>query len=284
MSFLQQKWNEHQLRPARRYSSQREFEADWVSGLRRRYRLSQERLAALASVSVTTVQNWENPTSAKRIAEHNQDRLRDIERELWIKAHVTLLEPCPPYIRALHELMSANRDSSAQGLADYLVSCMDAGDSGRARLLHWAGLSYSIADPASAKARAYEEAALQALGAGNDGNDCLAAAIENEILGAQFENLLALPEGETRRDKGRQLMQACRRLFQRDQQPAYLWNALEVACRAPLDMQDRFGLVSELQTRLGEAGVRRRICAEAAYQGARALVADPVPADPATLN
>ena len=280
MSFLQQKWNEHQSKPMRRYSSQREFEADWVSNLRRRYRLSQERLAALASVSVTTVQNWENPMSAKRIAEHNQDRLRDIDRELWIKAHVTLLEPCPPYIRALHELMSANRDSSAQGLADYLVGSMDVRDSGRPRLLHWAGLAYSIADPASPKARAYEEAALQALVSEQpDSNDRLAAAIENEILGAQFEDLLALPEGDARRGKGRKLMQACQRLFRRDQQPAYLWNALEVACRASLEMQDRFGLINELQALLGEEGVRRRIRTEEAYQAARSLLADS-----ATLN
>jgi len=285
MSFLQQKWNEHQSKPMRRYSSQREFEADWVSGLRRRYRLSQERLAALASVSVTTVQNWENPTSAKRIAEHNQDRLRDIERELWIKAHVTLLEPCPPYIRALHELMSANRDSSAQGLADYLVTCMEAHDPGRPRLLHWAGLSYSIADPSSPKARAYEEAALQSLGIDHvDGNASLAAAIENEILGAQFEDLMAQPEEAARRNKGRQVMQACQRLFQRDQQPAYLWNALEVACRAPLEVQDRFSLVNQLQALLGEDGVRRRIRTEAAYQAAREWVADPVLAASATLN
>ncbi|MDO9224697.1 MAG: hypothetical protein Q8M09_09020 [Pseudomonadota bacterium] len=284
MSFLQQKWSEHQSKPLRRYSSQREFEADWVGGLRRRYRLSQERLASLASVSVTTVQNWENPTSAKRIAEHNQDRLRDIDRELWIKAHVTLLEPCPPYIRALHELMSANRDSSAQGLADYLVTCMDARDSGRARLLHWAGLTYSIADPASAKAREYEESALRALGTGNEGHDSLAAAIENEILGAQFEDLLALPEGAARRDKGRALMQACQRLFQRDRQPAYLWNALEVACRAPLEMRDSFVLVSELQALLGEAVVRRRIQTDAAFEGARVLLANPMLASAATLN
>lgn len=284
MSFLQQKWSEHQSKPLRRYSSQREFEADWVSGLRRRYRLSQERLASLASVSVTTVQNWENPTSAKRIAEHNQDRLRDIERELWIKGHVTLLEPCPPYIRALHELMAANRDSSAQGLADYLVTCMDARDAGRARLLHWAGLAYSIADPASAKAREYEAAALRALGTGNEVNDSLAAAIENEILGAQFEDLLALPEGEARRDKGRALTQACQRLFQRDRQPAYLWNALEVACRAPLEIRECFVLVGELQALLGDAVVRRRIQTEAAYEGARALLTDSMPAGAVTLN
>jgi len=280
MSFLQQKWNEHQVKPLRRYSSQREFEADWVSGLRRRYRVSQERLAALASVSVTTVQNWENPLSGKRIAEHNQDRLRDIERELWIKAHVTLLEPCPPYIHALHELLSANRDSSAQGLADYLVGCMAAHDPGRARLLHWAGLTYSIADSASPQARAYEEAALRALGEDPcEGNDRLAAAIENEILGAQFEDLLSLPEGEARLGKGRQLLRACQRLFRRDQQPAYLWNALEVACRAPLEMRDRFSLVNELQALLGAERVSRRIHAEVAYQAARSLLAES-----ATLN
>lgn len=281
MSFLQEKWNEHQRKPQRRYSSQREFEADWVSALRRRYRLSQERLAAMASVSVTTVQNWENPTSAKRIAEHNQDRLRDIERALWIETHVTLMAPCPPYIRALHELLAANRDDSARGLADYLVSCMPDADPGRARLLHWAGLTYSIADPVSPQARAYAEAALQALGTHDDP---LAAAIENEILGAQFEDLLALPEGEARRGKGRMLMQACQRLFQRDRQPAYLWNALEVACRAALDARDRFVLIEELEALLGAEAVRRRILAETAYQAARELLADTRVAASATLN
>jgi hypothetical protein len=153
---------------------------------------------------------------------------------------------------------------------------MDAGDSGRARLLHWAGLAYSIADPVSAKARDYEDAALRALG---NGDAPLAAAIENEILGAQFEDLLAQPEGEARRDKGRQLMHACQRLFQRDRQPAYLWNALEVACRAPLSVGDRFNLIGELDAVLGAERVRRRIRAEEAYQAARDVVAEP-----ATLN
>jgi transcriptional regulator with XRE-family HTH domain len=155
MPFLQDQWlaQSRQLNPRRRYSSQREFEADWVGGLRRRYSLSQEALAVLASVSVTTVQNWENPGSRKNIAPHNQDRLRDIERELWIKSHVTLLEPCPPFIRALYDLLSGNRDTSAQGLAEYLVASMDANDPERPRLLHWAGLTHSIADPTSPKAR-----------------------------------------------------------------------------------------------------------------------------------
>jgi hypothetical protein len=74
-------------------------------------------------------------------------------------------------------------------------------------------------------------------------------------------------------------MQACQRLFQRDQQPAYLWNALEVACRAPLESQDRFTLVHELQGVLGEEGVRRRIRTEEAYLAARSLLAES-----ATLN
>lgn len=271
MSYLQEKWREHQLRPSRRYSSQREFEADWVSGLRRRYRLSQEGLAALLSVSVTTVQNWENPTSAKRIADHNQDRLRDVERDLWIKAHVTLLEPCPPTIRALHELLAANRDAAAQGLADYLVNQMPGDDPGRARLLHWAGLAYSIADPASQQARAYEEAALQAVGSGNDS---LAAAIENEILGAQFEDLMAMPEGRDRCAKAMHLLAACSRLYLRDRQPAYLWNALEVACRAPLALADRFRLVEQLQAHLGPDLVQRRISTDEAYLAARELLAE----------
>jgi len=83
MPYLQEQWKSQarQISPQRRYSSQREFEADWIGTLRRRYSLSQEALAVLASVSVTTVQNWENPQSRKSIAPHNQDRLRDIERE-----------------------------------------------------------------------------------------------------------------------------------------------------------------------------------------------------------
>ncbi len=278
MSYLQNKWSEYarQANPARRYASQREFEADWVYCLRRRYRVSQEALAAMASVSVTTVQNWENPRSAKAIADHNQARLRDIERELWIKAHVTLLDPCPPYIKALYDLMGASKDDSAQALAEYLVTTMPEQDPGRARLLHWAGLAYSIGEPGSPRARSLSGEALEAL-TSNDNR--LSAAIENEILGSQFEDLLNLPAGEGRRQQGGNLMRACERLFARDRQPAYLWNALEVACRAPLDAQDVFRLAQTLVDLLGVAPVRHRIRTEASFEAAR-LVFD----DSATCN
>lgn len=278
MSYLQHKWSEHecQSQPARRYASQREFEADWIYTLRRRYRVSQEALAVLANVSVTTVQNWENPRSAKAIAEHNQERLRDIERDLWIKAHVTLLDPCPPYIKALYDLMSASKDDSARALADYLVTTLPARDPGRARLLHWASLTHSIGEPGSLRARSLSEAALDAL-AGSDTQ--LSAAIENEILGSQFEDLLQLPQGEARVRQGTTLMRACERLFQRDRQPAYLWNALEVACRAPLEAQSLFRLSQALVDTLGLDPVRHRIRTEASFEAAR-LVFD----DAATRN
>jgi transcriptional regulator with XRE-family HTH domain len=278
MSFLQNKWSEHerQPNPARRYANQREFEADWIYSLRRRYRVSQESLAVMANVSVTTVQNWENPRSAKAIAEHNQSRLRDIERDLWIKAHVTLLDPCPPYIKALYDLMSASKDDSAQALADYLVATMPSEDAGRARLLHWASLTHSISHPGSPRSRSLSEAALDAL----SGSDIrLSAAIENEILGSQFEDLLALPAGEARQRQGTSLMRACERLYQRDQQPAYLWNALEIVCRAPLDSQNLFRLTQELVGLQGDAHVRHRIKTESSFEAAR-LVFD----DTATLN
>jgi transcriptional regulator with XRE-family HTH domain len=268
MAFLEHKWSEHnrQVNPLRRYSSQREFEADWVGRLRRRYNLSQEALAVLANVSVTTVQNWENPRSFKNIAAHNQDRLRDIERGMWIRAHVTVLEPCPPYIRAIHDLLGANKDESAQGLAEYMVQSIPPGHLERARVLHWAALAYSIADPCSPKALHYEEAALEAL---TQGDVPLSAAIENEILGCQFEDLMSMPAGQERRDKGRQIMAACERLFQRDQQPAFKWNALEVACRAPLEAAEQFRLVNDLSALLGEARVRQRVMTEEQYGPAR---------------
>jgi transcriptional regulator with XRE-family HTH domain len=268
MSFLQTKWADHAKQPnaARRYASQREFEADWIYAMRRRYKVSQESLAVMASVSVTTVQNWENPRSAKAIADHNQARLRDIERDLWIKAHVTLLDPCPPYITALYDLMSASKDASAQALASYLVATLPAHDTGRARLLHWASLTHSIKDPASHPARLYSEAALEAL-AGSDVP--LSAAIENEILGSQFEDLLLMPAGESRHNKAYALMRACERLFQRDQQPAYLWNALEVACRAPLERQDVFRLAQSLVTLQGIEHTRHRIQSEPHFDTAR---------------
>ncbi len=278
MSYLQNKWSEHerQANPARRYATQREFEADWIYSLRRRYRVSQEALAVMANVSVTTVQNWENPRSAKAIAEHNQERLRDIERDLWIKAHVTLLDPCPPYIKALYDLMSASKDDSARALADYLVGTMPQADTGRARLLHWASLTHSIGEPGSLRARSLSEAALDALA---DADTQLSAAIENEILGSQFEDLLLLPQGEARTRQGASLMRACERLFQRDRQPAYLWNALEVACRAPLDTRDVFRLTQLLVDVQGLAHVRHRIRTEANFEAAR-LVFD----DSATRN
>lgn len=273
MSYLHHKWSEHerQAQPARRYASQREFEADWIYTLRRRYRMSQEALAVMANVSVTTVQNWENPRSAKAIAEHNQSRLRDIERDLWIKAHVTLLDPCPPYIKALYDLMSASKDDSARALADYLVTTLPERDTGRARLLHWASLTHSIGEPGSLRARGLSEAALDAL-AGSDTQ--LSAAIENEILGSQFEDLLQLPQGEARVRQSTSLMRACERLFQRDHQPAYLWNALEVACRAPLDTPTVFRLSQMLVDTLGIDPVRHRVRTEASFEAARLVFDD----------
>lgn len=274
MPFLQEQWlaQSRQLNPRRRYTNQREFEADWVGGLRRRHSLSQEALAVLASVSVTTVQNWENPSSRKNIAAHNQDRLRDIDRELWIKSHVTLLEPCPPFIRALYDLLTANKDDSAQGLADYLLTTLPHSDPERPRLLHWAGLAHSIADPFSAKAREYQNAALKALGHSGNG---LSAAIENEILGSQFEDLVNQPEGTDKHERGWYLMEACQRLYARDQHPAYKWNALEVACRTPLSKEVQYGLLHELSEILGSAAVKRRVQGDDAYEAVREAYAQP---------
>ncbi len=268
MPYLQEQWNSHgrQLSPLRRYSSQREFEADWIGTLRRRYSLSQEALAVLANVSVTTVQNWENPQSRKSIAPHNQDRLRDIERDLWIKSHVTLLEPCPPFLRALYDLLSSNKDSSAQGLAEYLIGSMPEQDPERPRLLHWAGLAHSIADPASSKAREYQNAALKALG---KSMTPLAAAVENEILGSQFEDLMTQAPGPERQEKGSHLLAACERLYQRDHQAAYKWNALEVACRTPLPAATQYDLLGELNQLLGETAVHRKIQSDDAYEALR---------------
>jgi transcriptional regulator with XRE-family HTH domain len=273
MSYLNSKWKEYHSQPSRprSYASQREFEADWVSGLRRRYRISQEALAALAAVSVTTVQNWENPLSRKAIAAHNQDRLRDIERDLWIKAHVTLLNPCPATIRALYDLMCAGRDESAQALAEHLVNAADRKDPERARLLHWASLTHSIVDPASHRARLYQQEALRSVGA-SDAR--LSAAIENEILGYQFEMLMQTPAGSDRTQQARELMLACERLYARDQQPAYLWNALEIACRAEFPQTDVFAAVARLNEALDHETVSRRIRAESLYANARAALAE----------
>lgn len=271
MSYLNSKWKEYHSQPLqpRSYASQREFEADWISAMRRRYRISQEALAALASVSVTTVQNWENPLSRKAIAPHNQDRLRDIERDLWIKSHVTLLNPCPPTIRALYDLMCAGKDESAQALAEHLVSSAGRDDPERARLLHWASLTYSINDPASHKARLYQQEALQSVG---NGDVRLSSAIENEILGYQFELLMQTAYGSDRNQQARELMGACERLFDRDQQPAYLWNALEIACRAELTQEEMYAAVTRLIHVQGHEPVSRRIRAEALYANARPLL------------
>jgi transcriptional regulator with XRE-family HTH domain len=273
MSYLNSKWKEYHSQPLRprSYSSQREFEADWISAMRRRYRISQEALAALASVSVTTVQNWENPLSRKAIAPHNQDRLRDIERDLWIKNHVTLLNPCPPTIRALYDLMCAGKNESAQALAEHLVSSAGHDNPERTRLLHWASLTYSITDPSSHKARLYQQEALQSVG---NSDVRLSSAIENEILGYQFELLMQAPAGSDRTQQAREMMGACERLFERDQQPAYLWNALEIACRAEFPQKDIFGAVAKLNQVLGHEAVSRRIKTEALYANARPALAD----------
>lgn len=279
MPFLSEQWQalRHAANPPRRYSSQREFEADWVGGLRRRYNLSQEALASLASVSVTTVQNWENPGSHKHIAEHNQNRLRDIERGLWIQSHVTLIEPCPPAIRALYDLLVANKDASAQGLADYLVNALPADDPERARLLHWAGLAHSIADPASPRARHYQSEALRALGARPEAT--FASAMENEILGSLFEDLMRTP-GDTAhlRQRGAEILAACLRLYARDAQPAYLWNALEVACRTQQAASEHIACLNALIDALGTDEVRRKVMHDPVYSPVRTAFATPAAA------
>jgi transcriptional regulator with XRE-family HTH domain len=271
MAYLQNKWRDYtrQPNPPRHYTNQREFEADWIYALRRRYALSQEALAAMASVSVTTVQNWENPRSAKAIAEHNQGRLKDIERDLWIRAHVTLLEPCPPTVKALYDLMSAGKDESAQALAAYLVGSLADGHPERARLLHWASLTHSIADPDSPKAQDFGQQALDAVGRSDNR---LSAAIENEILGFQMEDLLKLPAGSQRVRQGENIKAACERLFEKDRQPAYLWNALEVSCRTPLPQDDIFRGVSRLLAELDASLVERRIRSETAFEQARTVL------------
>ena len=223
----------------------------------------------MANVSVTTVQNWENPRSAKAIAEHNQGRLKDIERDMWIRAHVTLLEPCPPTVKALYDLMSAGKDDSAQALAAYLVGSLDEGHPERARLLHWASLTHSIADPDSPKAQEYGQKALDAVGRCDNR---LSAAIENEILGFQMEDLLKLPAGPQRVLQGRKIMAACERLFEKDRQPAYLWNSLEVSCRTPLGQEDVFRGVNRLLAELDAGLVERRIRTETAFEQARQVL------------
>ncbi|MGA7179674.1 MAG: hypothetical protein WBX11_08835 [Thiobacillaceae bacterium] len=271
MAYLQNKWHDYtrQPNPPRHYTNQREFEADWIYCLRRRYALSQEALAAMANVSVTTVQNWENPRSVKAIADHNQNLLHNIERDLWIKAHVTLLEPCPPTVKALYDLMSAGKDDSAQALAAYLVGSVSETHPERARLLHWASLTHSIADPDSPRAREFGQQALDAVGRSDDR---LSAAIENEILGFQMEDLLKLPAGNNRLRQGERVMAACERLHEKDHQPAYLWNALEVACRTPLPQEETFRLVSRLMEILDGNLVARRIRTEAAFEHARPVL------------
>jgi hypothetical protein len=66
-------------------------------------------------------------------------------------------------------------------------------------------------------------------------------------------------------------MQACERLHARDQQPAYLWNALEVACRAQLPEKELFRLSGKLSDLLGDDLVRRRIEAESPFAAARVV-------------
>ena len=68
---------------------------------------------------------------------------------------------------------------------------------------------------------------------------------------------------------GRHLMAACQRLYQRDRQPAYLWNALEVACRTPLANTVQYDLLTELTQVLGAPSVRRKVLSDSAYESVR---------------
>jgi hypothetical protein len=59
------------------------------------------------------------------------------------------------------------------------------------------------------------------------------------------------------------------RLFLRDKQPAYLWNALEVACRTPLASATQYDLLGELTEVIGETSVRRKVLSDHAFEAVR---------------
>ena len=74
-------------------------------------------------------------------------------------------------------------------------------------------------------------------------------------------------------------MEACQRLYVRDQHPAYKWNALEVACRTPLSKDVQYGLLHDLSEILGSAAVKRRVMGDEAYEAVREAFSQPADAN-----
>jgi hypothetical protein len=87
-----------------------------------------------------------------------------------------------------------------------------------------------------------------------------------------MEDLMKLSAGPQRVRQGEKIKAACERLFEKDNQPAYLWNALEVSCRTPLPQEDVFHGVSRLLAVLDANMVERRIRTESVFEQARPVL------------
>ena len=254
----------------RKFSNEREFQANWVHELRREYSLTQKALAERVRVCVNTVQNWENPLGNKGISSHNQNELQVIERDLYLSKNVRLANPHDAYVNAIYELLKSLKDEAAQQLGESLLSVIERPVAQRIRLHHATGIAYIVSDPNSQKALYHQSKALEGI-ATLDINDPLRGHVENDVLYHSLLSMEKLPAGKNRVEHGARLVDTLNRLYQNFPENEYLFNALEVAGKAPLPFELVNQIYVQLCDRLGEREVRGEIATNDDYESVRYL-------------
>ena len=221
-----------------RYQSSNDYFSSWIRALRKRYNLTQAKLAEKLNTTVVTVAGWEDPHRKSLPSSANQYLLKQLERKLWMQIHwndgVNLDTPATEGIKAL---IANSEDTKAQAHVDYLVEILapHLPPIERSHLLHVAGLTYAVpAAQNTKKGHEYAELAYQEVMKLDESGPALQlrAAVENELLGYRCEALKNLPAGDEKQQEARSVVKSCIELFGKtaNKEHIYLWNALECAC------------------------------------------------------
>lgn len=244
---------------SRVFSTLKEYCSEYILVCRKKYNLTQEKLAENLNVTSVTVSNWENPIHTSMPNKQNEHSFLTLERKLWLKDNWVNLVPDleTPGTKAIKTLLLNGEDEEAQNLAEYLLNiATNQTDKVSVIFLHHiAGLSYAFAsDQKDEKGQFHATTAFQMvrnISSGDVNNKYLLISVRNELLGYQFKSLTTISNIDERIRKAKLIIDECYQLyFDSDKigkrAPILLWNALECACFNKLDTKFISQLIDKL--------------------------------------
>lgn len=240
--------------------AQEKYMAEDVVLFREEIGFTQAKLADELGVSVTTIQNWE--AGDKKIAAHNQEKLSKLSRKVWMERVFKVSSFISTRIEVLtiHTLLKNKEDEVAIDVAEYFVENAEIDTFDEALVRHFASLAYIISDGNSETALEHSRRALQVLAENEMHSNPLAASVENTIIGEGIVGLLKSPDGFAKQRRAITYIQSLVKIYEKRSMPAYLWNALGLACAIPLPTE-----ISEILQKLidddevGVEEVKRRV-------------------------